>query len=249
MAAYIEQAIRAGLPEMGFSDHIYLYWLPTDQRDPELAMSESEFDQYVEDVLQLRAQYPDINIRLSVEADFIPDQESTLKSILDRHPWDYVLGSVHFIGEWGMDDGRYLSGYDNWDIDELYEHYFSLVLRAANSGHFDTMAHLDLVKKFGHRARKDTTDLYERVAHGLAAAGVAIEVNTAGLHKPVGELYPHLDLLTACRKARVPVTLGSDAHAPEEVARDFPLALEHLRAAGYSRILAYQGRRRDWKTI
>ena len=249
MAAYIEQAIRAGLPEMGFSDHIYLYWIAPDQRDPELAMSEGEFDQYVEDVLQLRAQYPDITIRLAVEADFIPDQESTLKSILDRHPWDYVLGSVHFIGEWGMDDGRYLSGYDTWDIDELYEHYFSLVLRAANSGHFDTMAHLDLVKKFGHRARKDLADLYERVARGLAAAGVAIEVNTAGLHKPVGELYPHLDLLTACRKAGVPVTLGSDAHAPEEVARDFPLALEHLRAAGYARILAYQGRRRDWKTI
>jgi histidinol-phosphatase (PHP family) len=249
MAAYVEQAIRAGLPEMGFSDHIFLYWLPSGQRDPELAMSEGEFGQYVEDVLQVRARYPEITIRLAVEADFIPDQESTLKGILDRYPWDYVLGSVHFIGDWGMDDSRYLSGYDAWDIDELYEHYFSLVLRAADSGHFDTMAHLDLVKKFGHRARKDTADLYARVARGLAAAGVAIELNTAGLRKPVGEMYPHLDLLTACRKAGVPVTLGSDAHAPEEVARDFPLALEQLRTAGYSRILAYQGRRRDWKSI
>ena len=87
------------------------------------------------------------------------------------------------------------------------------------------------------------------MARRLAAAGVAIEVNTAGLYKPVGELYPHLDLLTACQRAGVPATLGSDAHAPEEVARDFPLALDHLRAAGYERILAYQGRRRDWKRI
>jgi histidinol-phosphatase (PHP family) len=249
MAAYVEQAIRSGLPEMGFSDHIFLYWLPAENRDPELAMSEAEFDQYVEDVLQLRASYPEIAIRLAVEADFIPGEEATLTSILDRYPWDYVLGSVHFIGKWGMDDSRYLSAYDAWDIDELYEHYFSLVLRAAESGRFDTMAHLDLVKKFGHRPRKDTADLYARVAQGLAAAGVAIEVNTAGLHKPVGELYPCLDLLTACRKAGVPVTLGSDAHAPEEVARDFPRALDHLRAAGYQRILAYQGRRRDWKSI
>jgi histidinol-phosphatase (PHP family) len=148
-----------------------------------------------------------------------------------------------------MDDGRYISGYADWDIDELYERYFSLVLQGAESGHFDTMAHLDLVKKFGHRARKDLADLYSRVARRLAAAGVAIEVNTAGLHKPVRELYPHLDLLTACRRAGVPATLGSDAHAPEEVARDFPLALDHLRAAGYERILAYEGRRRDWKRI
>ena len=249
LATYVQRAIRAGLPEMGFSDHIFLYWMPLEKRDPELAMGEEQFDQYVQDVLELRAQYPEIRIRLAVEADFIPDHESTLKGILERYPWDYVLGSVHFIGDWGMDDSRYLSGYDAWDLDELYEHYFGLVLRAADSGQFDTMAHLDLVKKFGHRARKDLADLYGRVARGLAAAGVAIEVNTAGLHKPVAELYPHLDLLTACRKAGVPATLGSDAHAPEEVARDFPLAVEHLRAAGYTRILAYQGRQRDWKGL
>jgi histidinol-phosphatase (PHP family) len=142
-----------------------------------------------------------------------------------------------------MDDGRYVSRYDEWDIDALYEHYFDLVLRAAESGHFDTM------KKFGHRARKELSDLYGRVARRLAAAGVAIEVNTAGLRKPVAELYPHLDLLTACRKAGVPSTLGSDAHAPEEVARDLPQAIEHLRAAGYERILTFQGRRRAWKSL
>jgi len=249
MIAYVQRAIRAGLPEMGFSDHIFLYWLPEDARDPTLAMNEDAFDGYVEDVLRLRREYPDIEIRLAVEADFILDHESTLAGILDRYPWDYVLGSVHFIGAWGMDDSRYLAQYDAWDIDELYEHYFDLVLRAAESGHFDTMAHLDLVKKFGHRARKDLADLYERVARRLAAAGVAIEVNTARLRKPVQELYPHLDLLTACRKAGVPATLGSDAHAPEEVAEDFPLAVEHLRAAGYERILSYRDRRRAWKSI
>lgn len=249
MAAYVERAIQAGLPEIGFSDHIFLYWLPPDRRDPELAMPEEQFDAYVEDVLRLQHAYPDIAIRVAIEADFIVDQEDTLTDILNRYPWDYILGSVHFIGDWGMDDGRYLSEYDAWDIDELYEHYFSLVMRAAESGHFDTMAHLDLVKKFGHRARKDLADLYGRVARRLAAAGVAIEVNTAGLRKPVGELYPHLDLLTACRKAGVPATLGSDAHAPDEVAADLPLAIEHLRAAGYERILTYRGRRRDWKPI
>jgi histidinol-phosphatase (PHP family) len=249
MAAYVERAIRAGLPEMGFSDHIFLYWMPPEQRDPEYAMPENQFDAYVEDVLRLRHEYPEITIRLAVEADFIVDRESTLKGILDRYPWDYVLGSVHFLGDWAMDDGRFLERYDEWDIDALYEHYFDLVLRAAESGHFDTMAHLDLVKKFGHRPRKELADLYGRVARRLAAAGVAVEVNTSGLYKPVAELYPHLDLLTACRKAGVSATLGSDAHAPEEVARDFPLAIEHLQAAGYERIVAYERRRRTWKSI
>lgn len=249
MAAYVERAVRAGLPEMGFSDHIFMYWLPPERRDPELAMPEAQFDEYVESVERLRHRYPQIDIRLAVEADFIQDREATLAGVLARHPWDYVLGSVHFIGEWGMDDARYVPTYDEWDIDELYETYFGLILRAADSGYFDTMAHLDLVKKFGHRARKDVSALYERVARGLAASGVAVEVNTAGLHKPVRELYPHADLLLACRRAGVPATLGSDAHAPEEVARDFDLAVAHLQAAGYDRILTYRQRRRDWKSI
>ncbi len=249
MAAYVERAVRAGLPEMGFSDHIYLYWLPPEERDPELAMPEDQFDGYVDEVLRLRRAHSDLQIRLAVEADFIPGHETTLAGILDRHPWDYVLGSVHFIDAWGMDDARYVATYDEWDVDELYERYFDLICRAAESGYFDTIAHLDLVKKFGHRPTREPADLYGRVARRLAAAGVAVEVNTAGLRKPVGELYPHLDLLTACRKAGVPATLGSDAHAPEEVAADFSLAVAHLRAAGYERVVAYRQRRRDWKAL
>jgi histidinol-phosphatase (PHP family) len=249
MAAYVERAIGAGLPEMGFSDHIFLYWLPPDLRDPELAMAEDQFDGYVEEVARLRHRYPEIEIRLSVEADFMPGHEPTLAGILDRYPWDYVLGSVHFLDAWGIDDSRYIATYDEWDVDELYERYFDLICRGAESGHFDTIAHLDLVKKFGHRPTRDPRDLYERVARRLGAAGVAVEVNTAGLRKPVRELYPHIDLLTACRRAGVPATLGSDAHTPEEVAADYPLAVAHLKAAGYERIIAYEARRREWKTL
>ena len=112
MAAYVERAIRAGLPEMGFSDHIFMYWLPLEARDPELAMPEDQFDDYVEEVFRLRRERPEISIRLSVEADFIPGHEPTLARILDRYPWDYVLGSVHFIDAWGMDDSRYIATYD-----------------------------------------------------------------------------------------------------------------------------------------
>jgi histidinol-phosphatase (PHP family) len=249
MAAYVERAVRAGLPEMGFSDHIFMYWLSPDRRDRELAMPEDQFDDYVEDVYRLRRQHPEIDIRLSVEADFIPGHERTLAEILGRYPFDYVLGGVHFIDAWGMDDSRYLLTYDDWDIDELYERYFDLICQGAESGYFDTIAHLDLVKKFGHRPTRDPRHLYQRVARRLASAGVAVEVNTAGLRKPVGALYPHLDLLIACREAGVPATLGSDAHQPEEVAADYPLAIAHLRAAGYDRVIAYKERRRDWKAL
>jgi histidinol-phosphatase (PHP family) len=245
MERYVEHAIEAGLSELGFSDHLFMYWLPADRRDPQLGMAEWEHDFYIEDVERCRARYAsDITIRLSTEADFIPGHERALESILRAYDWDYVIGSVHFIGEWGFDDSRNISGFVQWDLDELYARYFDLVGASAETGLFDTIGHADLVKKFGHRAVSDQCPAYERLAARFAAAGVCVEVNTAGLRKPVGEIYPHPDLLRACHSAGVPVTLGCDAHAPTEVAADLAAATELMRGVGYDSFVRYERRER-----
>ena len=245
MERYVEHAIEAGLSELGLSDHLFMYWLPPDRRDPELGMAEWEHDFYIEDVERCRARYAsDITIRLSTEADFIPGHERELESILRAHDWDYVIGSVHFIGEWGFDDSRNLTGFLDWDIDALYAQYFELVGASAETGLFDTIGHADLVKKFAHRPLTDQCEAYTRLAARFAAAGVCVEVNTAGLRKPVGEIYPHPDLLRACHAAGVPVTLGSDAHAPNEVAADLAAATELMRGVGYDAFVRYARRER-----
>jgi len=245
MERYVEHAIQAGLTELGFSDHLFMYWLPRDRRDPELGMAEWEHDFYIEDVERCRRQYAsDIAIRLSTEADFIPGHEAELETILRRYDWDYVIGSVHFVDGWGFDDGRNLSGFDTWDIDALYARYFDLVGASAETGLFDTIGHADLVKKFGHRPAGDQSARYTLLAARLARAGVCIEVNTAGLRKPCREMYPHPDLLRACRLAGVATTLGSDAHAPTEVAADLAAATTLMRDAGYATFVTYASRRR-----
>lgn len=246
MEAYVARARRAGLPEMGFSDHLYMYWLPIPERDPELAMRADELDDYVEDVLRLRGANPDLTIRLAIEADYIPGREGELREILARYPWDYVLGSVHFIDTWGFDDARYVATFDEWDVDALYRRYFDLLLAAAETGLFDSMAHPDLVKKFGHRPSPalDLDGIYAEVAACFRKTGVCVEVNTAGLRKPCAELYPALPLLRACRAAGVPATLGSDAHEPEHVGLAFEEGVAHLRAADYDRVIAFAGRDR-----
>jgi histidinol-phosphatase (PHP family) len=245
MERYVERAIEAGLTELGFSDHLFMYWLPPDRRDPELGMAEWEHEFYIEDVERCRSQFaPDISIRLSTEADFIPGHERELEAILRSYDWDYVIGGVHFVGDWGLDDARYMSGYDAWDIDDLYARYFDLIGASAETGLFDTIAHSDLVKKFGHRPRSDQRDAYAALASRLARAGTCVEVNTAGLRKPVGEMYPHPDLLRACRVAGVPVTLGSDAHAPTEVAADFAAASALIRSEGYDAYITFEKRKR-----
>src|SRR6478672_8963081 len=142
MDEYIAQALVLGLDEIGFSEHIYLYHLPPAERDPELAPAdEAALDQYVAWVEAARARYPQLPIRLGLEADYIPGHEATLARILATWPFDYVYGSVHFIGDWGLDDRRYIAGYADWDLSALYERYFTLVRDAARTGLFDIMSH------------------------------------------------------------------------------------------------------------
>ena len=243
-AEYAAQAARSGLDEIGISEHIPLYWLPEAERDPELAMRMDQLPQYFDLVEAARATVPTLPIRLGLEADYIPGHEAALATILQAHPWDYVYGAVHFIGAWGMDDPRYTAEYNRRDIDALYAEYFALVEAAARTGLFDIMAHLDLVKKFGHRATRDLTALYARVAQTMAATGVCVEINTAGLLKPVGEIYPQPALLRALHAAGVPVTLGSDAHQPELVGYAFAAAVRLLREVGYDCVWRFAGRQR-----
>jgi histidinol-phosphatase (PHP family) len=245
MERYVEHAIEAGLTELGFSDHLFMYWLPPRERDPELGMAEWEHDLYIEDVERCRQRYAtDIAIRLSTEADFIPGHERELESILRRYDWDYVIGSVHFLDGWGFDDSRYVGEYQHRDIDALYAQYFETVAASAETGLFDTIGHSDLIKKFRHYPARPLGEAYAGLARRLAGAHVCVELNTAGLRKPCAEMYPHRDLLRAFHTHGVPITLGSDAHAPDQVAADFTAAVDALRGAGYSEFVTFDRRRR-----
>jgi histidinol-phosphatase (PHP family) len=248
-ADYAARAVALGLDEIGVSEHIPMYWLPEGERDPTIAMPEAALPRYLELVEEARRAAPGLPVRLGLEADFIPGQEPALQALLARYPWDYVLGSVHFIGRWGFDDPRYVDEFARRDVDAVYEEYFSLVEQAAQTGLFDTMAHLDLVKKFGHRPRAALGSRYARLARALAACDVCVELNTAGLLKPVGEIYPHVDLIRALRAADVPVTLGSDAHSPTLVGYEFGRAARLLREAGYERVVRFEGRRRSYAPL
>jgi histidinol-phosphatase (PHP family) len=228
-AEYVQAARAQGLLSIGIADHLPL--LP--QADPRLTMSVGDLPGYVAEVLDLKADCPGY-VLLGVEADYRQHTVAEVRDLLEAHPFDYVIGSVHFLEDWAFDDPRYVAEYANRDIDEVWIEYLQLVGEAAESGLFTILGHLDLVKKFGYRPTrvldKELTHMVERIAH----AGVLVEINTAGLHKPVGEAYPTLDILRRLCVAGVAITFGSDAHAPEQVGRDFEHAAELARAAGYT---------------
>lgn len=252
IALYARRAQERGVQEIGIAEHcnrfsafqgVMAFVVKVDPDDPFFSHSfREELAGYVETLLEVqRLGYP---VKASIEVDFFPGREAELRRILDAYPFDYVIGSVHFLGEWPI-DYRPDVGWPSADVDQAYRAYFETLRAAAQSGLFDVLAHPDLVKKFGHVPSFPLDDLYDEVAKALAESGVAAEVSSAGLHKPVGELYPSGALLRRLCDRGVPITLGSDAHDPEDVGRDLHKAAAAARRAGYSAIARFTKRRRE----
>jgi len=237
MREYVEKALALGLPEIGFADHLPMYWLKESNRDPGIAMPMQGLTEYVAEVERLRTAYPSLSIKLGIEADYLPGFELELAEILGQYPFDYVLGSVHFIDGWGFDNPAYLDKYEYIDINDLYSRYFKLLQQAAQSRLFNVIAHPDLIKKFGYRPQDNLQKLYEHTARVFAESGVSAEINTAGLRAATKEIYPSKGLLQAFRKYAVPVTTGSDAHEPGLVGYAFENARQLLQEVGYTEVL------------
>jgi histidinol-phosphatase (PHP family) len=234
---FVETARAAGIDEIGFTEHVYYF---RQMRSVLTVPYQTErcaydLDAYVQAVVEARGR--GLPVKLGLEVDYARGREDETRELLEQYPWDYLLGSVHFIDGLGIDGEPRLL--DALGVEETWRRYFDELMAAARSGLFDSLSHPDLVKIFGERV--DEFD-YGTVADAIAESGVAIEVSTAGLRKPVRELYPHPDFLAACRERGVPVTLGSDAHTPGLVGRDFDRALELLRSAGYETITVFEQR-------
>ncbi len=228
-AEYVLAAQALGLLRLGIADHLPL--LP--EPDPRLTMSINDLPAYVAEVQALKADFPGY-VLLGVEADYRPHTVAEVAGLLAAHPFDYVIGSVHFLQDWAFDDPRYLSEYRDRDIDEMWVEYLQLVGDAADSGLFTILGHLDLAKKFGYRPTRALDEELGHLVERIARAGVLVEINTAGLYKPVGEAYPTLDILRRLCEAGVGITFGSDAHEPGHVGRDFHHAASLARDAGYT---------------
>ena len=229
-------AIEKGLDEIGFSDHVSV-------RLVDWAMSIVDIPVMTNQIMEVRRNFQDkIKIRYGIEMDYFPGKEAEIKKIIDSVPLDYVIGAVHFIGDWNFDSD--MSLYGKWTNDKLYEMYFGLVQQAASSGLFDVIGHLDIIKKFQVYPESDLSDLFEETVLILARNHVAVELNTSGVDHPCGEFSPGRMLLEICHRHNVEITLGSDAHQRSQVARHYETAVDLLKETGYTEIVAFENRQR-----
>jgi histidinol-phosphatase (PHP family) len=201
-----------------------------------------DLDAYVDAVLD--AKRAGLPVKLGLEVDYVDGRQEWLAELLAPYPWDYLIGSVHWIDGEAVDQRPGL--WEHRPVEEVWRRYFAALEELSATGAVDVLAHPDLAKIFGRRPGDGVlAELHERAGEAIAAADVCVEVSTAGLRKPVGELYPDLSLLRACRRRGVPVTMASDAHVPELVGQDLDQAVAHARTAGYETISVFERRRRE----
>lgn len=240
---YVQYAVKIGLKEIGLSDHTPM---PHDW-DIEVRMYEEQFwNNYKPTVLELKEKYKDqITVKFAVEGDFFPGTEEWVKEFNEKNEFDYVIGSVHYLGEWGFDNPLYAARYDEVDVNEVYTSYYDHIKRSTKCGLFDVIGHCDLVKKFGHRPTKNMEEILRETFKVVKESGMAVEINTSGLRKPVKEIYPGEQILRIISEYEIPLTLGSDAHRPTDIGRDFDLARQLVEKYGKGKISVFTKRQRS----
>ena len=243
---YVRAAADRTVTTLAFTDHLPLS-RELAARVPGAdgyAMDETELPLYLSEVGEAAQLGRELGVEVlcGIEADLVQTGLKDVRALVEDHPFDVVLGSVHFIDDWAFDDPSRRGHYDCWTPEDLWERYFADLAAAAATGIADVIAHADLVKKFCFTPEGPVDALYRRTADSLAAAGVAVEVNTAGLRKPCKELYPAPPFLRELKRAGVPVTVGSDAHSPSEVGSGWSAAVDALRDAGYHSALVFRAR-------
>jgi histidinol-phosphatase (PHP family) len=247
VARYTEAADAAGIAELGVSEHVYRF------RDALAVWDHPFWQEQARDDLGAYCEFVGASpLRLGIEMDFVPGAEERTATLLDGCGFDYVIGSVHFVGDAAVDHPSYDAWERSGDPEEVWRRYFETLAEAARSGLFDILAHPDLVKVWG-RGRplpeRDPRFFYEPAIEAISDSRIAVEVSTAGLRKPVGELYPAPAFAEMCIDAGAAFSLSSDAHVPEQVGWEYSAAVETMNEWGIAEVAVFEGRERRMETL
>lgn len=239
---FVRAAKRAGLAEYGVADHAPMPEEPFD----DWRMSRADLPEYIDWIEAARAVGGrDLPVRAGLECDWISGIEGWTENLASLYEWDYLIGSVHYLGgKWDFDNPLWIPRWEKVNVEEVWTEYWKIYADMAASGLFDILGHVDLVKKFGYIPPGDLRRFYDPVIEAIKKGGAVLEINTAGWSKPCREAYPSLEFLQLSREADIPLIINSDAHAPEEIGQNFDKARDLALEGGYTEVVRFSRRQR-----
>ena len=235
---YIQRAIELGIDHYGFSDHAPMNF------DPKYRMDISQKALYEKWVLDAKEKYKNqIKILLAYEVDYL---EGYILDEIINSKVDYLIGSVHFLKNkndmWGFDNPEFIGVYESKDIDTIWLEYFDAIKSMAKTQLFDIVGHFDLIKVFRFLPKKDIRILANDALKQIKKSGMVLEINPAGLRKPIGETYPSKQLLELAYEMNIDITFGSDAHEIEQVGFKYDEVVSLAKEIGYTKCITFDNR-------
>lgn len=267
---YLMRAKQLGLKEVGIVDHLYRFHETKAYFEKNMILDESDLGRmqrywldsvmtekmhdFVDAILKAKEKWhrEGVHLKLGIEADYFVGCESELMELLSEYPWDYVIGSVHFVDGWGFDNPQTVDKFDGMDLKALYQQFFTTVEKAIRSELFDFVAHLDNLKVFNFQV--DDTDFlitwYKRIADALVDTGTATEVN-AGLYYryPVKEMCPGPDFVKVLVERGVEFTVSSDSHYPDDLGKFTVVNADMLKSLGIERLVGFDKRIKKFHSL
>lgn len=246
---YIESAIDKGVDVIGISDHSPFFYSDKDALYPNIAMKKSEFENYIKEVLSLKETYKDkIEVLLGIESDYFPDFINLYADKYNAYPFDYIIGSVHFIDGVSVFDHHHWSQLSREEKIKHKQRYYQLIQQSAKSGVFQVLGHIDVMKTRHSDFLSLPNKIIDDTLKVIANYEIAIEVNTSGDFKECG-WYPATDILERMFFYGIDVTFGSDAHTPDRVADQFHLVKEVLKEIGYKKWCFFRNKKKVFQSI
>ncbi len=252
-AEYCEQAIKNGIKELGFSDHFPANYQPANSIDIKtITMRENEIPDYMDILKGLTARFKQIKIRKAFEVDYIVDENLFFNKYLSLYDeLDYIIGSIHFIGDNGVDQQEFISHIENYGVEKLWEAYFNNMEAYIKqySQYIDIIGHLDLPKKFYGGLPDNLFDRAKDILKLIKENELVVEINTSGYDKPIKEQYPSEKIIDAIYEQGIEITMGSDAHQPSEVGRYFAKTVEMLKSKGFSKLIKFNKHKKEYADL
>jgi histidinol-phosphatase (PHP family) len=242
---YVETALERGLTEIGFSEHNPIPALI----DTYGRMSIDKFPVYLNDVAEAQCNYPGIKIRLGLEADYLPAHLEYISAFLQHYPFDFVIGSVHFIGDWDLSNPKFSEHIHEFGVNQTYRAYYKLVKETAMTGLYDVLGHFDMPKRLGYFPDEDLSAEINEALQAVKLKGMALDVNTSGMRWAGKEIYPSESILRSAFSLGIPIVIGSDAHKPEDVANYFSETCELVKRIGYRETCIFSRRQRKMVSL